>query len=648
MLLRSSILTAAILILSSVGAHAQNLDANGALPRATPESVGVPSDALVSLIERLDREIDRVDSVMVLRDGKVIAEAWRAPHAPEKPHAMYSLSKSLCSTAIGFAIDEGKMSLDQKIVDFFPDEVPADASENLKKIDIESLLSMSCGHEKEPPRSNNVAGFYKLEGPKTGYNGENTTWSGAFMAQPVPFEPKTHFCYNTVGTYMAGAALQKAVGESLCDYLTPRLFEPLHIETPYWEKSPEGFDKGGTGLYLKTEDVAKFGQFLLQKGVWNGERLLSEEWIENATRKHISNGTAPDSDWSQGYGYQFWRCRHNAYRAAGAHGQFCVVMPDQNAVVVLTADAGSTPKELSAVWDEFLANIQDAPLPENPDAVAKLREAEKALLPKEGHSGSKIYFNTLYYPDLKEDMRFAVYVPNGYLTETDPYPVVYLLHGMNQNETSWSKKGGGEMKKICDDYFAEHPDRKRIIVMPSGRKTNYRDSYDGTDRYETFFFETFIPYVEKRYRCKPGPENRELAGLSMGGYGTLIYALRHSDMFGAAYAMSPGVSFGSQNMFPKGAELDDAQKKYASEYNLLDMADRLEGPIPTAILIDCGDDDRFLAGSYPFFRKARNKGLSIEFRVRDGDHTWQYWRDSLPLALDFFAKKQEERQNGAK
>ncbi|MBR5759699.1 MAG: serine hydrolase [Thermoguttaceae bacterium] len=151
MTLRNVLLTAATLLLSTVGAYAQNLDANGALPRATPESVGVPSDALVSLIQRLDREIDRVDSVMVLRDGKVIAEAWRAPNAPEKPHAMYSLSKSFCSTAIGFAIDEGKMSLDQKIVDFFPDDVPADASENLKKIDIESLLSMSCGHEKEAP-----------------------------------------------------------------------------------------------------------------------------------------------------------------------------------------------------------------------------------------------------------------------------------------------------------------------------------------------------------------------------------------------------------------------------------------------------------------------------------------------------------------
>ncbi|MBR6387251.1 MAG: beta-lactamase family protein, partial [Thermoguttaceae bacterium] len=204
MFLRRFVLTAALLLLPALAAYAQNLDENGSLPRATPESVGVPSDALVSLIERLDRDVKKVDSVMVLRDGKVIAEAWRAPHAPEKPHAMYSLSKSLCATAFGFAVQEGKISLDRKIVEFFPDDVPADASENLKKIDLESLLSMSCGHEKEPPRANSVSGFYRLEGPKTGDNGENTTWVQSFMAQPVPFEPKTHFCYNTVGTYMAG------------------------------------------------------------------------------------------------------------------------------------------------------------------------------------------------------------------------------------------------------------------------------------------------------------------------------------------------------------------------------------------------------------------------------------------------------------
>ena len=144
MQLRGLFLTAALLVLSSVGAYAQNLDANGALPRATPESVGVPSDALVSLVERLDRDVKKVDSVMVPRGGKVIAEAWRAPHAPEKPHAMYSLSKSLCATAFGFAVQEGKISLDRKIVEFFPDDVPADASENLKKIDLEHMTPIDA------------------------------------------------------------------------------------------------------------------------------------------------------------------------------------------------------------------------------------------------------------------------------------------------------------------------------------------------------------------------------------------------------------------------------------------------------------------------------------------------------------------------
>ena len=635
MSLRNSFLATAFLLLTSAAVFAQNLDENGSLPRATPESVGVSSEALVNLIERLDREIDRVDSVMVLRDGKVIAEAWRAPHSPEKPHAMYSLSKSVCSTAIGFAVDEGKLSLDQKIVDFFPDDVPADASDNLKKIDIESLLSMSCGHETEPPRPNNAAGLYKIEAPKTG---NEKTWAQSFLSHPVPFEPKTHFCYNTIGTYMAGAALEKSVGESIRDYLIPRLFEPLCIETPFWEKSPEGIDKGGTGLYLKTEDVAKFGQFLLQKGVWNGKRLLSEEWIDKATSKQISNGDDPNSDWAQGYGYQFWRCRHNVYRADGAYGQFCLVMPDQNAVVVLTSDCGTTNKELNAVWDEFLAKVEDAPLAENPDSVAKLREAEKSLKPKEGHSGSKLYSCSIYYPDLKQDMRYVVYVPNGYLTETDFYPTLYLLHGYTDDESTWSKKDRGNMQEICDAYFAKRPDRKRIVIMPDARGTSYRDSYDDSDRYETFFFETFMPTVERTFRCKTDRTDRAVTGQSMGGYGTLLYALHHPDKFSAAYGMSPGVSIGSHNMFPRGAELDDNQKKFAADNNLLVLLDRVDDVNAVRFMIDCGDDDFCLQGSYEFFQKAREKKIPCELRVRDGGHQWEYWKTALPMAFDFFAQ----------
>ena len=139
--------------------HAQNLDENGALPRATPESVGISSDDVAEALRALDEKISRVDSVMILRDGKVVCEAWRTPAAPNEPHALYSLSKSFASTAIGFAVQEGKMTLDQKIVDVFPEDVPDDVDENLKKATIRDLLMMACGHKSEPPRSHNVSAF---------------------------------------------------------------------------------------------------------------------------------------------------------------------------------------------------------------------------------------------------------------------------------------------------------------------------------------------------------------------------------------------------------------------------------------------------------------------------------------------------------
>ncbi len=625
--------------------YAQNLDENGALPRATPESVGVSSEAITQFIQRLDEKIRRVDSVMVLRDGKVIAEAWRTPYAPNDAHACYSLSKSFTSTALGFAVDEGKLSIDQKIVDIFPEDVPENPSENLKNITLRSLLSMSCGHDKEVALPNKISATHDIPTPPTG---DNPTWVQAFMRHPVPFEPGTHFQYNTPGTYMCSAALQKIVGETTLDYLTPRLFEPLHIEKPVWEASPEGISKGGTGLYLKTEDIAKFGQFLLQKGVWNGKRLLSEEWIDAATSKQISNGDNPNSDWTQGYCFQFWRCRYNAYRGDGAYGQFCVVMPDQNMVVVMTSDAGDTAGELNALFDVLRPAVADAPLPENPDALAKLREIEKSLKPQEGRSGSDVVKLTMRNSQRGgEEMRYVVYLPNEYYTTPFRYPILYLLHGLTDDESTWTWDQKGNMKAICDEYFAKHPERKRIVVMPDARATWYLDSFDDSDKYETFFFEEFMPTVESKFRCKTDRENRAIAGLSMGGFGTLLYALRRPDLFSAAYAMSPAVFLRDEARKrtlvvskEKSNATDEEIEEYLNRNDPIKLIRKIEGKNRKAVkfTVDIGDDDFLVDGAFAFFEAALNAGEPCEFRMRDGGHEWRYWRVALPDALDFFAK----------
>ncbi|MDB4743583.1 serine hydrolase, partial [Planctomicrobium sp.] len=154
----------------------------------------------------------------------------------------------------------------------------------------------------------------------------------------------------------------------------PRLFQPLGIEKPKWDKSPQGISIGGYGLYLKTEDIAKFGQLYLQKGKWNDQQLIPAEWIEQATSKQVPNGDNSDSDWNQGYGFQFWRCRHNAFRGDGKDGQFCIVIPEQDVVIAITANTGNMQAELNVVWDNLLPAISDQELGEDPAAQSKLKQ----------------------------------------------------------------------------------------------------------------------------------------------------------------------------------------------------------------------------------------------------------------------------------
>jgi hypothetical protein len=172
---------------------------------------------------------------------------------------------------------------------------------------------------------------------------------------------------------MLSAIVQKLTGQTLLDYLKPRLFDPLGIENPRWESSPQGINTGGFGLSITTRDIARFGQLYLQKGLWEGQQLLPRAWVEEATTSHIPN-SSPNIDWSQGYGYQFWRCRHGAYRGDGAFGQFCIVMPEQDAVVAITSGLSDMQQVLNLVWDHLLPAMKDGPLPPNPSASAALEE----------------------------------------------------------------------------------------------------------------------------------------------------------------------------------------------------------------------------------------------------------------------------------
>jgi CubicO group peptidase (beta-lactamase class C family) len=326
------------------------------LPRSAPEAQGVSSLALLEFLSALDQQIDGMHSLMIARHGQVIAEGWWTPYDAEHNHVLYSLSKSFTSSAVGFAVAEGKLSLDNEVLKFFPDDAPTNASNNLKAMRVRDLLMMSTGHQDEPPTAPDAIS------------------AKSFLAQAVPHLPGTHFKYNTPATFMQSAIVQKVSGQTVLDFLRPRLFEPLGIEHPVWDTNFQGISLGGYGLRVRTEDIAKFGQLYLQHGRWNGKALLPPEWVAMATAKQTSNGSNPQSDWNQGYGFQFWRCRHNAYRGDGAFGQYCVVMPEQDAIVAITSGIKDMQAALNVIWDKLLPAMQSQPLSANAAARQQLKE----------------------------------------------------------------------------------------------------------------------------------------------------------------------------------------------------------------------------------------------------------------------------------
>ncbi|MCE7043343.1 serine hydrolase [Dyadobacter sp. CY312] len=335
----------------------------GQLPRSLPELQGVKSSGIIDFIAAVETKKLNLHSLMILRHGKILAEGWWAPYQADLKHTLYSLSKSFTSSAIGFAVNEGKLSVNDKVISFFPDQVPAEISANLGNMKVQDLLTMRTGHAKDSTPALR--------------EGTDPNWVKSFLAYPVEHEPGTFFVYNSGATYMLSAIIQKLTGQTLLEYLTPRLFVPLGIEGADWEVDPNGVNTGGWGLRVKTEDIAKFGQLYLRKGVWDGKRLLPEKWIDEATSAHVpTKGT--ESDWEQGYGYQFWRCRHNAYRGDGAFGQYCIVMPEKDMVVAITSESGDMGAIMNELWKHVLPAVQESSLSEK-GAQAQLKQKLSSL-----------------------------------------------------------------------------------------------------------------------------------------------------------------------------------------------------------------------------------------------------------------------------
>jgi CubicO group peptidase (beta-lactamase class C family) len=316
------------------------------LPRSTPADQDVDPAAILSFLDALEQRPDiEMHSLMVVRHGQVVAEGWWAPYSAGRPQLIYSLSKSFTSTAAAFAQGEGLLDLDDTVISHFP-EFAADITDpRSRSMKIRHVASMASGHTQET-----LDEALKRD-PQEPVRG--------FLLTPPDRDPGTVFAYNQPCTYTLASIVQRNAGMSLTRYLRPRLFDPLGIGHVGWHTFPPGREQGFTGLHARTEDIAKLGLLYLQEGQWEGTQLIPKEWVAKATSEQVRNPGAPEPDWRQGYGYQFWMSRHG-YRGDGAFGQFCVILPEQDAVIVTTASTLDMQAILDAMWTHLLPGLGTA------------------------------------------------------------------------------------------------------------------------------------------------------------------------------------------------------------------------------------------------------------------------------------------------
>ena len=328
-----------------------------AFVRATPESQGISSDLFAALLRELDTSKDtEMHHFMALRHGKVICECNFAPYPKGMWHITHSMCKSITGMAIGMLIEEEKLKLDENIYDIFPDHINAFSKIFRPVITVENLLTMTSGV------TFNESGIVS-----------GNDWLGSFLNASVNGKPGTEFQYNSLNTYVLSAIVTKRTGETLTEYLTPRLFGPLGITKYYWETCPKGITKGGWGLFLCAEDMAKLGQLYLQRGKWNGQQLVSEYWIEISTARHLK--TQNDT---YGYGYQLWmEQRPGSFEYNGMLGQNVIIYPDMDMVLVTNAGNKEMFQDcimLNIIRKYFPVNYHPADvLPENPLSYSLLK-----------------------------------------------------------------------------------------------------------------------------------------------------------------------------------------------------------------------------------------------------------------------------------
>ncbi len=334
----------------------------GDLPRTTPAADGISTQAVINMMDSLLALPDcEIHHLMVLRHGHVVAELHPAPFRAEDAHTLYSASKTFTSLAVGIAIDENLLRLDDRVLTFFPDKRPDTISDNLAAMTVRDLLMMAAGIKPDWM-------LRDLEG---------ADWIKAWLAKSCDEQPGKHFQYDSMCTFMLSAIVQRVTGRTLLDYLNQKLFGPMHIIQADWEMSPDGINTGGWGLRVQAETMAKLGLLLMNKGRWYGQQLVSADYIEEACSPLIyykdRKETDAPTDGNQGYGYQIWQCKWpGAIRADGAFGQYSVVVPQEELVVVILGMIPNGHPELACIWNQLMPGLMAAPLEPEKKLQARL------------------------------------------------------------------------------------------------------------------------------------------------------------------------------------------------------------------------------------------------------------------------------------
>ena len=387
-----------------------------------PEEAGISSQGILNYIAAREAAGLEHHAIWVMRHGKVAAKLNYAPYDDHTPHMLFSLSKSFCSAAAGFAVQEGLLSWDSKVIDVLPEAAPEQPSEWLSSVTLHHLLCMGSGLKVES------------DGIRSG-----TDWARRALACDCDHAPGTHFHYNSTGTYLVSCMVQKVTGMTVRDYLIPRLFVPLGMmeeggPAPEWDCSPEGINVGGWGLWLSCEQLAPFGQCLLQKGVWDGQQVLPREWVDRATTAQIDNGNGEhphDHDWNMGYGYQFWMCKTDhaegqtpRYRGDGALSQFVIVDEKRDMVVCCVSGVPDIGKALGLMYEHLFAAADMPPADEDIQAVLQQKLTELRY-PWPTHDGSDLPVG-VYFAEEENVMmtidsnQVGLPMPNGEIARFTP------------------------------------------------------------------------------------------------------------------------------------------------------------------------------------------------------------------------------------